>query len=153
MTRGYAAIGLHAAKNPLNLGAALRAAYAFDVALVGVSGRRYKRQSTDTTAGYRHLPLVQVDDLHDVLPFDCVPVAIELVEGAKSLADYTHPERAMYVFGAEDQTLGASVLSWCRDVVYIPVRECLNLAATVNVVLYDRAAKRDEWPGHRKVRA
>ena len=33
------------------------------------------------------------------------------------------------------------VLAWCRDVVYVPTRYCMNLAATVNVVLYDRASK------------
>jgi tRNA(Leu) C34 or U34 (ribose-2'-O)-methylase TrmL len=29
-------------------------------------------------------------------------------------------------------------------VIYIPTRYCMNLAATVNVVLYDRMAKRGE---------
>jgi tRNA(Leu) C34 or U34 (ribose-2'-O)-methylase TrmL len=37
--------------------------------------------------------------------------------------------------------LGERVLSWCRDVVYIPTNGCLNLAACVNVVLYDRQSK------------
>jgi len=59
---------------------------------------------------------------------------------------------ALHVFGAEDATLGRNVLSWCRDVVAIP-GGCLNLAAAVNVVLYDRIAKLlrdgslDEVPG------
>ena len=44
-------------------------------------------------------------------------------------------------FGPEDGTLGPEILAWCRDVVYVPTRYCMNLAATVNVVLYDRAAK------------
>ena len=33
------------------------------------------------------------------------------------------------------------MLSWCRDVVYIPTNGCMNLAACVNVVLYDRLSK------------
>jgi tRNA C32,U32 (ribose-2'-O)-methylase TrmJ len=90
---------------------------------------------------YRHLPLLQVADLHEVIPFDCVPVAVELVDRATPLTEYKHPERAFYVFGAEDATLGERVLSWCRDVVYIPTNGCLNLAACVNVVLYDRQSK------------
>lgn len=45
------------------------------------------------------------------------------------------------IFGPEDGTLGERVLSWCRDVVYVPTDRCMNLAATVNVILYDRAAK------------
>ena len=34
-----------------------------------------------------------------------------------------------------------AVRAWCTDVVYIPTIGCMNLAATVNVVLYDRLAK------------
>ena len=65
-----------------------------------------------------------------------------LIPGAQSLADYKHPERAFYIFGPEDGTLGERVLSWCRDVVYVPMEAgCMNLAAIVNVVLYDRASK------------
>ncbi|MBD3350804.1 MAG: hypothetical protein GF364_04880, partial [Candidatus Lokiarchaeota archaeon] len=94
-----------------------------------------------TMKHYRHLPLLQVDNLKDVIPYDCVPVAVELIRTARPLMTYTHPERAFYVFGAEDATLGNRVLSWCRDVVYIPTNGCLNLAACVNVVLYDRLYK------------
>ena len=36
------------------------------------------------------------------------------------------------------------ITDWCRDVVYIPTDKCMNLAATVNVVLYDRLAKYDK---------
>ena len=68
------------------------------------------------------------------------------VEGATSLVDYIHPERAFYIFGAEDATLGERVLSRCRDVIYVPTSGCMNLAATVNVVLYDRMAKQKIKP-------
>ena len=85
---------------------------------------------------------VHTDDLHSVVPFDCVPVAVDLIEGAVPLGRYVHPERAFYVFGPEDGTLGKSITSWCRDTVYVPTKFCMNLAATVNVVLYDRMNKR-----------
>ena len=139
--RGYAAIGLYMPKTGLNVGSALRAAGCYDAALVAVSGRRYQKAPTDTQKAFRHLPLLQVDDLRTALPYDCVPVAVDLIEGAIPLQRYTHPERAFYVFGPEDGTLGKEVTSWCRDVIYIPTRFCMNLAATVNVVLYDRLAK------------
>ena len=142
MSRGYACIGLDHPKTHHNIGAVLRAAFAFDAALVVASGTRYRRSPLDTPAGHRHLPLLTVDDLHAAIPFDCIPVAVDIVEGAVPLAGYVHPERAFYVFGAEDATLGERTLSWCRDVVYIPTRVSLNLAMAVNVVLYDRAAKR-----------
>lgn len=140
--RGYAAIGLHMPKTPANVGSVLRAAGCYNAALVAISGHRYKRAGTDTQASYRHMPLIQTEDLHRVVPLDCVPVAVDLIEGAKPLHSYAHPERAFYVFGPEDGTLGKAVTEWCRDVVYIPTRYCMNLAATVNVVLYDRLVKR-----------
>lgn len=139
--RGYAAIGLHMPKTPANVGSALRAAGVYGAAMVATSGQRYTRAPTDAMKAYRHLPLVQCENLRDVIPFDCVPVAVELIDGASPLHRYTHPERAFYVFGPEDGTLSKEVRAWCRDVVYVPTDGCMNLAATVNVVLYDRLAK------------
>ena len=139
--RGYSIIGLDNPKTSINVGAALRACGVYGAAMLVTSGRRYHRAPTDTMKQYRHTPLVQVEDLQRVIPFDCVPVAVDLVEGAEALPEYKHPERAFYVFGQEDGTLGRRVLSWCRDVVYVPTNGCMNLAATVNVILYDRLAK------------
>ena len=139
--RGYAAIGLDNPKNSVNVGSALRAAGVFGAVFVAASGRRYGSGPTDTMKHYRHLPLLRPADVFDILPYDCVPVAVDLIEGAIPLHEYKHPERAYYIFGAEDATLGERTLSRCRDVVYVPTNGCMNLAATVNVVLYDRLAK------------
>ena len=138
---GFSCIGLDDPKTDINVGHVLRAAGVFQADMVAIAGHRYSRSCTDTMKAHRHVPLLQVDDLHDVVPFDCVPVAVELVDYAVSLTGYKHPERAFYVFGAEDATLGKRVLSWCRDVIYIPTNGCLNLSACVNVVLYDRLCK------------
>ena len=139
--RGYCGIGLDNPKNALNVGSVLRAAGVYQAAFVATTGRRYTRAPTDTMRHHRHLPLLQVEDLKLLVPFDCVPVAVDLIEGATPLPQYEHPKRAFYVFGAEDATLGSRVLSWCRDVIYVPTSGCMNLAASVNVVLYDRLAK------------
>lgn len=140
--RGFAAIGLHMPKTPANVGSVLRAAHCYGAAMVAKTGQRYSKAPTDPQKGYRHIPLIQCDDLASVIPYDCVPVAVDLIDGAKSLTKYMHPERAFYIFGPEDGTLGPSITSWCRDVVYVPTSYCMNLAATVNVILYDRLAKR-----------
>lgn len=50
-------------------------------------------------------------------------------------------EESDIISGAEDATLGKRITDKCRDVVYVPTTGCMNLAATVNVVLYDRMAK------------
>ena len=141
MERGYVGIGLERPKNDINVGAALRAAGIYGAAFVAATGTRYGRSPTDTMKSYRHLPLLRPKELLDLLPFDCVPVAVELIEEAIPLQKYKHPERGYYIFGAEDNTLGKRIISKCRDVVYIPTNGCMNLAATVNVVLYDRMAK------------
>ena len=139
--RGYACVALHMPKNEINVGSAMRAAFAYDARLIVASGRRFKKVPSDTTQTHRHIPLIRVDDVFVACPYDCVPVAVDLVEGAVPLPGYAHPQRAFYVFGPEDGTLGEAVLSRCRDRVMVPTRACMNLAATVNVVLYDRLAK------------
>lgn len=144
MKRGYACIGLDNPKTPANVGSAMRACGVYGAAQLIYSGDRYKKATkfvTDPQKNYRHIPMLHAKNLHDAIPYDCVPVAVDLIDGAIPLNDYTHPERAFYIFGAEDTTLGRKVTDWCRDIVYIPTNGCMNLAAAVNVVLYDRMAK------------
>lgn len=150
MSKGFCCIGLFNPKSPENVGSVLRAAGCYGVNTVFYTGVRYDRAKefvTDTKKVYRRIPLIGIADLQHVIPLDCTPVAIELIEGAKPLPEYSHPERAFYIFGPEDGTLDKTVRAWCADVVYIPTVGCMNLAATVNVVLYDRMAK-----AHRKSR-
>jgi len=56
--------------------------------------------------------------------------------------DFVHPSQAFYAFGPEDGTLDQALIDQADAVVYVPTTGCLNLAAAVNVVLYDREAKR-----------
>lgn len=144
--RGYAAIGLDNPKTPANMGSVLRAAGCYGASMVAFAGPRPSKLRisgcmTDTENAYKKLPTLWPENLRDIIPYDCVPVAIDLIEGAQSLIDYKHPERAFYIFGAEDATLGQRITSWCRDTVYVPTKSCMNLAATVNVILYDRMFK------------
>ena len=144
MSRGYSVIALDNPKSIPNLGGAMRAAQCYGVGLILVGGPRMCRIhkiATDTMKAYRHIPTMLVDDVMEHIPHDCVPVAVDLVEGARDLRTYTHPERAFYIFGPEDGTLGKRVLEKCRDKVMVPTNGCMNLAACVNVVLYDRLQK------------
>lgn len=82
-------------------------------------------------------PRNQIFDAHDGL----TPVAVEVLKNAESLTTFVHPDHALYVFGPEDGSLDRGILGCCHRFVYIPTTSCLNLAAAVNVVLYDRIAK------------
>ncbi len=122
----------------------MRAAGCFDVDAVFYSGERYARAAsfnTDTRGVARRIPLLGVDELLDEVAPGMQVVCVELVEGATSLPEFAHPDNAYYLFGPEDGTLDQSVIDRADAVVFIPTVGCLNLAATVNVVLYDRLAK------------
>ncbi len=143
MKRGYSAIGLMGPKNKTNVGHVLRAAWCYDSSLVVIQGARVNiHQCTDTPKAWRHMPVLRTDDLYSCIPFSSIPVAVDLVDGATPLPEFEHPERAFYIFGPEDGTLEHKTLEWCEHKVMIPTTSCMNLSATVNVVLYDRLVKR-----------
>ena len=140
--RGYAAIGLRRPKTPANVGSALRAAECFGAKLFVFDGRMPKgRLLTDVNKFHRHVPMIRVDDIYNAAPYDCVPVAVEMTDWSNNLVNYKHPMRAMYIFGNESMGLSKSDLARCVNVIQIPTNRSLNLAAAVNIVLYDRVMK------------
>jgi tRNA(Leu) C34 or U34 (ribose-2'-O)-methylase TrmL len=137
-------IGLSNPKSPSNVGAVMRAAGCFQADAVLYTGERYPRAArfnTDTRDINRRIPLTGVACLLENVPEKATVVCVELVEGAVALPEFQHPENAFYIFGPEDGTLSQAVIDRADAVVYIPTVGCMNLAATVNVVLYDRQAK------------
>lgn len=146
MSRGFYGIGIVGSKTAINVGTLWRSADALGASFIFTAGRRFPHQPGDTTKAWRHVPMFEYTDGHDLLdhlPHSCVPVAVEITSDARELAFYTHPERACYILGAEDTGIPPSVLQRCRDVVVIPAAHCLNVAVAGSVVLYDRAAKAD----------
>jgi tRNA(Leu) C34 or U34 (ribose-2'-O)-methylase TrmL len=144
MKRPHLSIGLSNPKNPANVGAVMRAAGCFRADAVFYTGQRYPRAArfnTDTKDAKQSIPLTGVESLLECAPKGAKIVCVELVEGATPLPEFQHPEQAIYLFGPEDGTLGQAIIDRADAVVYVPTVGCLNLAATVNVVLYDRVAK------------
>lgn len=137
-------IGLVNPKSPENVGMVMRAAGCYEANKVFYTGKRFDRARqffTDTKNMHEKIPLQSTEDLLTTVPEDMKIVAVELVEGATPLIHFQHPKQAYYIFGPEDGSLTQTVLDACDHVVYIPTIGCMNLAATVNVVLYDRLAK------------
>lgn len=137
-------IGLLDPKSPTNVGAVMRAAGCYQVDAVRYCGDRFDRAAryqTDTKGMLGRIPLVRSDDLLDGLPADMKVVCVELAEGATPLPGFVHPDHAIYLFGPEDGSLPQSLIDRADHVVYVPTTTCMNLAASVNVLLYDRLAK------------
>lgn len=138
--RGFIGIGLVAPKNEHNVGGVFRAAHCYGAGLILLQAPRFRHWATNVTRAEKHIPTI-VGPIQEHRPYDCPMVVVEIVEGAVSLPAFQHPERALYVFGPEDGSVPREIVDRAQHVVSIPTRHCMNLAATANVVLYDRVAK------------
>ena len=139
--RGYFEIGIYQGKTPANLGTLWRSAYQLGAAGIFIIGERFKIQSSDTYKAYKHIPLREFrdfDHFQDSRPYDCMLVGVEM--GGQSLSGYSHPERAIYLLGAEDTGLPEKVLSECQSVVSLESINTLsyNVAVAGSLVMYDR---------------
>ncbi|WP_340677389.1 RNA methyltransferase [Paraglaciecola sp.] len=138
-------IGLVNPKSPENMGSVLRAAGCYQVSSIHYTGTRYDRARqfvTDTKNRYLNITPTHVDDLIAIAKQQKLKtVAVELVVGAIPLPDFDHPPQALYLFGPEDGSIDQAILDHCDAIVYVPTIGCMNLAATVNVLLYDRMSK------------
>lgn len=144
MVKLHATIALTNPKSPANVGAILRAAGCFDAQEILYTGNRFDKSRnfhTDTKDAHERIPLVRVEDFHDNKSENVKVICIDLVEGATPLSGFQHPDNAIYIFGPEDGTISQDEISKADEVVFIPTMGCLNLAQTVNIVLYDRATK------------
>ncbi|MBL1260776.1 MAG: RNA methyltransferase [Thiotrichaceae bacterium] len=150
MKKQQVTIGLINPKSPSNVGSVMRAAGCYRVDAVCYTGNRYARAArlnTDTKGVQNKIPLARVDDLlgglagvTELAPNTKV-VCVELVEGAMPLPEYQHPDNALYIFGPEDGSIDQAIIDGADAVVYVPTVGCMNLAGSVNVLLYDRLAK------------
>lgn len=148
MNNATICIGLSNPKSPDNVNSVRRAAGNFSAQAIFYSGTRYPRALRLNPGGAnmsrdisQSIPVNGVSELLDAVPEGVQIVCIEFAEDAIALPDYQHPERAYYIFGPEDGNLTQSIIDQADAVVYVPTQGCMNLAATVNVVLYDRMMK------------
>ena len=139
-------LGLLNPKSAENIASVLRACSGFEAMSVFYTGNRSRyaqRFNPDTRNMRKKLGLVGVDSLIEFAPKGATIVVIELVENATPLPEYQHPDNAFYIFGPEDGTVSTELIDASDNVVYIPCKHNLNLAAAVNIVLYDRMSKSD----------
>ena len=145
--RGYFGIGIFYGKTEANIGTLWRSASILGADFIFTIGRRYKHQCSDTMKTPRHIPLYNYKDYGDFfahIPYSCPVVAVELSDNSIPLEKYVHPERCIYLLGAEDHGLPENILSRCRETVQLIGDYCMNVATAGSIVMYDRAVKAGE---------
>lgn len=156
-----AAVLLLDPKYPHNVGAALRACAIFGAGRLNWTGDRVppmdewpdgaRLPREERMKAYRRVEFDGVKDgwlptLLKTYRWDgFVPVCVERSPNAERLPYFVHPEKALYVFGPEDGGVSGMAREACHRFVTIPTaldgdpdESPLNLAAAVNLVLYDR---------------
>lgn len=138
---GYFGIGIVRGKTPENVGTLWRSAYQLGASFIFTVGRRYPKQHSDTVQAWRSIPLHEYEPDTFQVPFDCQLVAIEM--GGKPLQEFVHPQRAVYMLGAEDHGIPRWALDRCVHHVSLPAirSESYNVAVAGSLVMYDRLVK------------
>lgn len=134
-------VGLFNSKRESNLGTLWRSAFQLGASFIFTIGRRYAYQSSDTTKTTRWLPYYSYANLGEFLkarPVDCPLVGVEM--GGKPIERFWHPERAIYLLGAEDSGLSREALDACQHVVSLSSErmDSFNVAVAGSIVLYQR---------------
>jgi tRNA G18 (ribose-2'-O)-methylase SpoU len=142
--RGYCGIGIMTGKTPENTGMLWRSAHVLGADFIFTIGARYRTQVSDTMRSARHVPLWEFEDLEQLQ--SCQPagselVAVEMMEEAAELEGFRHPQRAIYLLGAEDVGLPLDAMANADWAVRIPGERSLNVAVAGSIVLYDRLSK------------
>ena len=143
--RGYFEIGVYRPKTATNIGTLWRTAFQFGAAGIFTIAERWpESQSSDTTQAWRHIPYRKFDELTPLLsalPKQCALIGVEM--GGRPIHRFAHPERAIYLLGAEDKGIPPEILVRCTHVIELPsVRTAsFNVAVAGALVMYDRHRK------------
>lgn len=144
--RGFFAIGVFDVKHMSNVSMLWRTANVMGADFIFTIGQRYrpKKKKIDTMNTPEHKPLFEFDDWDTFR--DCVPkgseiVGVEMSEKSRHINDFTHPQRAIYLLGAEDVGLSNEIMEDCDHLVQLPGSPSMNVAISGSIVLYDRSSK------------
>jgi tRNA (guanosine-2'-O-)-methyltransferase len=143
--RGYFGIGIINGKAEVNLGTLWRSSNIMGAQFIFTIGKRYpKKQASDTMKTDKHIPLFEYDtweDFKNNIPRGCEVVAVELDAKSKPVERMNHPERAIYLLGAEDYGINEDVLNDCDRIIQLPGEHCLNVSVAGSIIMYDRHVK------------
>ncbi len=142
--RGYFSIGVQNPKTSTNYGTLFRTATIFNAAYIFTIGARFTPQTSDTMRSERHMPAISFTDFDDFnkhRPHSCPLIGVELIDSAIPLAKFSHPQRCIYLLGAEDSGLSNEAIKHCQQIIKFPGDYSLNVAVAGSIVLYDRITR------------
>lgn len=141
--RGFFGIGIYNPRFDVNIGTLWRHANLYNASFLFVIGRRFKKSRQDTTHSHKHIPCYEYKTYEEFkanLPIDTKLVAIEMHPQSTPLSDFKHPERTIYLLGAEDTGLPQGILEDMDGIISIESYKpnSMNVATAGTLVLYDR---------------
>ncbi len=142
--RGFFGIGIQNTKTEQNIGTLWRSASILGASFIFTIGRRYKKQASDTMASYKHIPLYNYEtfeEFYKAMPYDCQLIGIELDQKSVPSIEFKHPERCIYLLGAEDSGLTKEAIEKCHKLVQLPGNYCMNVSVAGSIMMYDRIIK------------
>lgn len=93
----------------------------------------------------KHIPLREYNDFETfikTIPRDTDIIGIELDDNADDIITFEHPQRAIYILGAEDNGIPQDCLRQCDKIIKIPFdKNSFNVAVSGSIVIYDRILK------------
>lgn len=141
---GYYGVGIEHAKTKFNYWSLFRTAQILDADFLFLIGARFTQHSADTMKSFRHIPVFSYENFNDFnshRPYDCKLIGVEMVDNAIEISGYKHPERAIYLLGAEDHGLTNLAIDNCQELIKLYGERSLNVAVAGSIVLYDRMTK------------
>ncbi len=144
LEQGYFGIGIQNGKTPENLGVLWRSAQNLGASFIFTIGNRYHKQACDTHKAVGAMPYFHYktfEDFYKNLPKSALLIGVELTNEAKSLENFKHPRRAVYLLGAEDHGLTNQAVEQCHQLVKFKSAKSLNVSVAGSIVMYDRNLK------------
>ena len=162
--RGYFGIGIDGVSKEGNMGNLIRTAHGFGAAfafavsphVVAHTGELVTADFADTSKTHTQIPFYNYASAAEIdMPQGCRMVGIEISDDAIDLPSFRHPVQAIYVLGAERNSLSDEMIARCDDLIKIPTKFSLNVATAGAIVMYDRLrllggfAERPVMAGHK----
>jgi tRNA G18 (ribose-2'-O)-methylase SpoU len=136
------AIGIENGKYRENIAQLWRTAYQFGASYIFTINSHYTWHPCDTYKTARQIPLFQYESLEKLtIPDGWDLIVIE--QGGKDVKTFTHPKRALYVMGNEDEGISQDLYMLADDIISInsPRQNSFNVSVAGAIIMYDRCKK------------